>query len=44
LWPIGVTRCADAIEHARGDLARNVGGRLVVEALVSRFQAEVASG
>jgi hypothetical protein len=41
LWPYGVTRCATALENARHDLARNVSARLVVEALVSRFQAEI---
>lgn len=37
-WPGSVSRCAEAIQHARHDLARNVPGRLVVEALGSQFQ------
>ena len=41
LWPVGLNQCAKAIDDARLDLARNVSGRLVVEALVSRFQFDL---
>ena len=38
-WPIAIAHCSNAILDARKDLARNVPGRLVVEALGSQFQA-----
>jgi hypothetical protein len=41
--PVGVYRCQQAIDDARHDLARNVSGRLVVEALVSHFQSAFKS-
>jgi len=38
-WPTSVSRCSDAVQDARKDLARNVPGRLALEALGSQFQA-----
>jgi DNA polymerase-3 subunit delta' len=43
LWPSGVERCARAIEDARADLHANVGGRVVVDALLSRFRRELGA-
>jgi DNA polymerase-3 subunit delta' len=43
LWPGGVERCARAIEDARADLLANVGGRVVVDALLSRFRRELGA-
>jgi len=43
LWPAGVTRCAAATAQARTNLERNVSGRLLVEALITRIATELGS-
>ncbi len=41
LWPGGVVRCADAVQEARHQLARNVSGKTLVDALVTRWATEL---
>lgn len=43
LWPGGTTRCANATQEARIHLRHNVGGRLVVEAVVTRIATELGA-
>jgi DNA polymerase-3 subunit delta' len=43
LWPGGVVVCADAVQAARENLAANVAGRTVVDALLTRLRRELGS-
>lgn len=43
LWPGGVTACASAVADARAQLARNVAGRTVFDALLTRLATELGS-
>jgi len=43
LWPDGVTRCAEAVVEARLELARNVSGKNLLDALVATLATELGS-
>lgn len=43
LWPDGVTRCAEAVSEAREELERNVAGRTLMDALLSRVAKELGT-
>lgn len=41
LWPTGIARLVAALEHARDQLAFNATGRVVMDALLTRFATEL---
>jgi len=43
LWPTGVSRLVTALEDARDQLAFNATGRVVMDALLARFAAELSA-
>jgi DNA polymerase-3 subunit delta' len=43
LWPDGVTRCGDAVIEAREQLERNVAGRTLMDALLSKVAKELGT-
>ncbi|MBW1877393.1 MAG: DNA polymerase III subunit delta' [Deltaproteobacteria bacterium] len=43
LWPDGVTRCGEAVAEAREQIERNVAGRTLMDALLSRVAKELGT-
>ncbi|MCB9662591.1 MAG: DNA polymerase III subunit delta' [Alphaproteobacteria bacterium] len=43
LWPSGVSRCSDALTEARRELALNVSGKNVLDAVITRFATELGA-
>ena len=41
LWPEGITRCAEALDEAREELDRNVGGKNLLDALLAKVATEL---
>jgi len=41
LWPEGITRCVEAVDEAREELDRNVGGKNLLDALLAKIATEL---